>query len=283
MNHIVTTPTPAFEIADGALEVHQIPVWRDNLVWLLVDPVHGEAAAVDGPEAGPVLDYCARRGLKLSTILNTHTHPDHIGINRELGEKGLLEGMRVIGSQMMAHEVPGITDKVGEGSVTDVFGVLTRVMLTEGHINGHICFLIDDCLFCGDTLFAGGCGYLFDGPPEKMHDSLDRLARLPDHTRVCCAHEYTEDNLKFARFVEPDNEALARRAESVKALRARGGCTVPSTMGEERRTNPFMRGHSETIRKRLAELMPDRSLSLPSDVFAAARALKDRGDHKEAS
>ena len=130
-------------------------------------------------------------------------------------------------------------------------------------------------------MFGAGCGYLFDGPPAKMLQSLQRLAQLPDDTLVCCAHEYTEDNLRFAWMLEPDNEALAHRIKQVWALRAEGRCSVPSTMAEERATNPFLRGHASTLRDRLAELMPDHTLSDAVSIFAATRALKDSARHRE--
>ncbi|MEL6183784.1 MAG: hydroxyacylglutathione hydrolase C-terminal domain-containing protein, partial [Myxococcota bacterium] len=154
------------------------------------------------------------------------------------------------------------------------------VMLTEGHIDGHVSYRVEEALFCGDTLFAGGCGYLFDGPPAKMHDSLQRLAGLPEDTLVFCAHEYTQDNLRFAWFVEPDNAALAERIRTDWARRGRGEATVPSTIGLELATNPFIRADQPTIRETLARALPDRSLAAPVDCFAAARALKDRKDHR---
>jgi hydroxyacylglutathione hydrolase len=280
MQHVVTSPRPPFSAAGGRLTVHQIPAWQDNLIWLIVCNETGEVAAVDGPEAGPVLAYIEANGLTLTAIFNTHTHGDHIGINRDLQERGLLEGLRVVGSAARAAEIPGITEPVGEGDVVRLGGFEGRVMLTEGHINGHISFVFGDALFCGDTLFAGGCGYLFDGPPAKMHDSLRRLAALDGATRVCCAHEYTEDNLKFAWSVEPDNDALVARMREVWALRARGGCSVPSTVAEERATNPFLRTDSPTLHESVAAAMPEADLSSPVAIFAATRALKDRKDHR---
>jgi hydroxyacylglutathione hydrolase len=153
-------------------------------------------------------------------------------------------------------------------------------MLTEGHIDGHVSYVFGDVLFSGDTLFAGGCGYLFDGPPEAMFGSLTRLSALDPATRVCCAHEYTQDNLRFAWSVEPDNDALADRIRRVWALRAEGRASVPSTIAEERATNPFLRHHSPTLRASVAKAFPDRDLSTPEAIFAATRALKDRKDYR---
>lgn len=280
MSHVVTRPTPPFRTSDGRLEIHQVPVWQDNLVWIAVCTATGEAAAVDGPEADAVLAYCEEHELSLTTILNTHTHMDHVGINHQLAAEGALGAFRVFGPAKKRADVPGLTHPVGEGDVARVGEVELRVMLTEGHIDGHVSYVADDVLFCGDTLFAAGCGYLFDGPPEKMFDSLSRLMALDPRTRVCCAHEYTQDNLRFAWSVEPDNEALAERIRRVFALRAEGKSAVPSTIAEERATNPFVRHHSESLRQRVAEAFPDRPLDSPEAIFAATRALKDRKDYR---
>lgn len=275
MSHVVTKPTAPFKTRDGSLVIHQIPAAEDNLIWLLVCQETGDAYAVDGPECASVLAYCEKHGIELRGILNTHTHLDHVGINHGLMGMGKLEGMKVVGPGSRPEDVPGITQRVGEGDTVEVGAVVGRAMLTEGHIDGHISYVFDDVVFCGDTLFGAGCGYLFDGPPAKMKDSLDRLASLSEGTRVCCAHEYTEDNLRFAFSVEPDNEALAQRIRDSWALRAEGGCTVPSTVAVERATNPFLRHDSATILAKVREAFPDRPLSTPAEIFAATRALKD--------
>lgn len=283
MDHVVTKPTAPFRSGSGKLEVHQIPAWQDNLIWLVVSTESGAGAAVDGPEAGAVLAYCTEHGIELTAILNTHTHGDHVGINRDLAARGRLPGLRVVGSARAARDVPGITERVDEGDRVELGGVEGRVMLTEGHIDGHVSYVFEDLVFCGDTLFAGGCGYLFDGPPAKMHDSLTRLARLDGTTRVCCAHEYTQDNLRFAWSVEPDNEDLALRIRTAWKIRADGGSTVPSTIDEERRTNPFLRHDSPTLRRHVAEAFPDLDVSDPAAVFAATRRLKDQKAYKQLS
>lgn len=281
MEHVVRQPRAPFTTADGSLEVVQVPAARDNLVWVIACTRTGQAAIVDGPDAGAALDAIAARGWTLAAVLNSHTHWDHIGVNDDLAKRGLLDGLRVYGPARKSDDVPGLTDPVDEGDVVPLGEARLRVWLTEGHIDGHVSYLCDDVLFCGDTLFAGGCGYLFDGPPSKMFSSLMRLASLPGGTRVCCAHEYTEDNLRFAWLVEPDNAALAERIRQVWALRAEGGCTVPSTIAEEQATNPFLRPGSTTLVATLAERMPEAERSTHAAIFAATRALKDRKDHRE--
>lgn len=281
--HAVAHPTPPFRTRSGNLEVHQIPVWQDNLVWLLVDVSDGTAAAVDGPEAQPVLDYCTAHGFTLTAIFNTHTHMDHIGINVALQNEGTLDSLRVVGSAKTADRIPGLTEPVAEGHAVRFGPTLGRVMLTEGHIDGHVSYLFEDVLFCGDTLFAGGCGYLFDGPPARMHDSLTRLAALPEDTRVCCAHEYTQDNLRFAWSIDADNPALAARIQEVWARRKRYESTVPSTIGEEIRTNPFLRTDAPNLVEAVRRALPEHPLTTPAEIFAATRALKDRKDYRDQS
>ena len=281
MAHVVTTPKPTFLAMSGAAQVHQVPVWTDNFSWILVCKQTGEAAVVDGAEAKPVLDHVSAHGLRLTTILTTHTHPDHIGIHRQLDKQGELAALRVVGNRDLAGVIPGLSEGVGEGSEVALGALRGQAMLTEGHINGHITYLFGDLLFCGDTLFAGGCGFLFDGPPHKMHASLDRLMGLSDQVQVCCAHEYTEDNLRFAWSVEPDNQALAERIRAVWAIRARGESTVPSTIGEERATNPFVRWDSDTIKRSVHAALPDEPLETPAQVFAATRKLKDKKLYKQ--
>jgi len=276
MPHAVTVPPKPFLAMDGALRVHIVPDASDNLVWIAECVETGAAAVVDGPGCDVVLAYAAEHGIRIDAIFNTHTHGDHIGVNLMLKKRGELGDYRVVGR---GDQVPGLTEHVGEGDTVTLGAVTGRVMLTEGHINDHITFVFGDVAFCGDTMFAGGCGYLFDGPASKMHDSLMRLAALAPETRVCCAHEYTKDNLRFAWFVEPDNEALAERIRDVWARRALGECTVPSTLAIERATNPFLRPGSVTLRANVED-KGGRELGGFGDVFAATRELKNTGAHK---
>lgn len=272
MQHRVTTVPEPVVVCDGAGRVHCVPAWHDNLVWILECVATGEAAVIDGPEAGPTLARCAAHGLRLTTVLNTHTHPDHIGINRDLAKRGLLADLRVVGNP--DRPIPGLNTPVGEGDAVQVGRLKGVVYLTEGHQDGHLSYRFGDALFCGDVLFGGGCGYLFDGPPAKMHQSLLRLARLPADTWVFCAHEYTEDNLRFAWSVDPTNAALAERIRTTWALRARGECSIPTTIGLERATNPFLR--SKAVRVRV-----DPDLTDAGAIFAATRALKDGKAYKQ--
>lgn len=281
MKHAVTAPMPPLLSPGGRLEIHRVPGWVDNIVWIAVCVETRQAAFIDGPEAGPALDYCAAHGVEPTLLLNTHTHPDHIGINRELAKRGLLADMQVFGSQIAATSIPGITTRLVDGDAVHVGAVEGAVLLTEGHLDGHLTYLLDGAAFCGDTLFAGGCGYMFHGPPSTFHGSLQRLGALPPETLVCCAHEYTVDNLRFAWLVEPGNAALAERIRRVWAARARGECTVPSTIGEERATNPFVRTESPEIIASIRRLAPQAPIETGAERFAAVRRLKDQKLHKQ--
>lgn len=278
--HVVTRAPAPFAAAGGLLTVHTVPDAKDNLVWLVEDAASARGVVVDGPSAGPVLEYARAHEITIVGVWNTHTHGDHVGVNHDFARRGRLEGLHVVGPATRASEIPGLTQPVGEGDVVRIGTVEGRVMLTEGHLDGHVSYVFSDVVFCGDTLFGGGCGYLFDGPPSKMFDSLMRLAGLPGETRVCCAHEYTQDNLRFAWSVEPDNEALAERIRRVWATRAEGGVTVPSTIEEERATNPFLRPGSVTLQAAVAAADPTADLSTPGRVFAATRRLKDSRAYK---
>lgn len=282
MAHVVSVPTPPFRARSGAFEVHQIPAAEDNLIWLFVCLRTGAAAIVDGPDAEAVLAYADARGINVSHVLNTHTHGDHIGLNRDLLRKGILPGLEVIGPRKVARDVPGITRAVDDGDTVEVGACTGKVLRTEGHIEGHICFLFEDVLFCGDTLFAGGCGRVFTGDYHAMHTGLTRLAALPGDTRVCCAHEYTVDNLRFALSVEPHNAALQQRYKEVCAIRAEGRSAVPSTIALELSTNPMLRTSSPELIAQVRAQAPGVDLSTPLAVFTATRKLKDSGAYKRA-
>lgn len=280
MAHVVTRPQPAFRSASGAFEVHQIPAASDNLVWLLVCLKSKTCAVVDGPDAENALSYAKDHGLRISIVLNTHTHGDHVGINRDLDARGLLKDIRVVGPAAVKDDVPGITQPVRHGDTIRVGELEGCVIETAGHIEGHVSYIFEDVVFCGDALFAAGCGRVFTGDFPLMHTGLTRLAALAPETRVCCAHEYTEDNLRFALSVEPENVELQERARKVHALRATGGCAVPSLIGEELRTNPMLRWSSDALIGHVREQSGNAGLSTPVEVFTATRKLKDSGAYK---
>lgn len=283
MQHVVTRPTPPFRSASGSFEVHQVPAAQDNLVWILVCQKTGAAAVVDGPDAEHALAYCRAHGIELTHVLNTHTHGDHIGVNRDLLSRGLLGRMKVIGPAGAKQEVPGITQAVSDGDRFSFGAVNGRVLLTEGHIEGHVSFVLEDVVMCGDALFTAGCGRVFTGDYRAMFEGLEKLAALPPETRVCCAHEYTLDGLRFALSIEPENDALQKRMGAVTALREQGSSAVPSTIGEELATNPFLRARSSALIAHVREQMPEADVSSPLGVFTATRKLKDAGQYKAVS
>lgn len=238
-----------------ALLITQIAVLNDNYVYLLRDDETDVVGAVDPGVAEPVADELERRGWSLDFILNTHHHNDHVGGNRALKER---YGCHVIGPRYDAGRIPAIDDQVSEESGVRFGSHDVQVIFTPGHTHGHICYWFPkaEALFSGDTLFSLGCGRLFEGTPADMFASLRKLAKLPDETKVYCAHEYTEANARFALSIDPDNADLRRKYAKVAQLRARGQPTVPSTLAEERRCNPFL-------------------LAGDADEFGRIRALKD--------
>jgi hydroxyacylglutathione hydrolase len=244
-----------------------IPALDDNYIWLIHD---GHCAAVVDPgEAEPVLAHLDRHGLRLIAVLNTH-HQDHVGGNAELVRYAPVP---VYGPR---HEdIATVTHPIGEGGMVRLTELSLELAVLEipGHTAGHLAYYGANHLFCGDTLFACGCGKVFEGTPAQMHASLDRLARLPDDTKVCCAHEYTLANIRFARQVEPDNPALAAREEHDRRLREQGLPTVPSTIRLEKATNPFLRCADPGVAA-AAGRWAGHALDSPVEVFTALRAWK---------
>lgn len=253
------------------MKIMQIPLLRDNYGYLLVCEKTNSAAIVDPSEAEPVMTRVTQEKNNLKAILNTHHHRDHTG-----GNEGLLAHQRleVYGHKSDHGRIFGLTHGVDEGDEIEVGELHGKVLFIPGHTTGHVAYLFDNNLFCGDTLFTAGCGRLFEGTPEQMHGSLKKLMVLPDNTKVYCGHEYTENNLRFAMTVEPKNPKLASRLERVQALRARGLPTVPATVEEEKQTNPFLRWDSAEIQANLRAGAPDLK-SDPVAVFARIRKLKD--------
>lgn len=254
------------------MRVVQIPLLRDNYGYLVVSEETGAAAVIDPSEAEPVLSRVEKEKVALKAILNTHHHRDHTG-----GNSGILACMRleVYGHKNDKDRIPGMTHPVDEGDEIAVAGLKARVLFIPGHTTGHVAYLFGRNLFCGDTLFTAGCGRLFEGTGEQMLASLEKLMRLPADTLVYCGHEYTEKNLEFALTLEPANPKLTERLKKVRALRAQGLPTVPSTIAEEKETNPFLRWESREIQENLRKQFSNISLS-PVSVFAEIRRLKDQ-------
>ena len=243
------TPTSPAAAGCSALQVVLIPVLNDNYVFVLHAGVPGPAVVVDPAVAEPVIAWLKQRGLELTAVLQTHHHHDHIGGTPELLRRW--PGARVIASAADRARIPCQTDGVAGGDVLQLLGRRIEVLEVPGHTAHHLAFFLpapEDAeaggsaeLFCGDTLFAGGCGRLFEGTPEQMHQSLQQLAALPPDTRVWCAHEYTEGNLRWAAAQEPGDTAISERLAAVQAARAAGTATIPSSIALEQATNLFMR------------------------------------------
>ncbi len=251
------------------LEVVRIPVLSDNYVWLAREPLSGAVAVVDPAVAGPVLAEADRRGWKITHIPNTHHHGDHVGGNLEVKAA---TGCTIVGPKRDKARIPGIDIEIDDGDCYKFGEAEADVFFVPGHTSGHIAYSFRKgrALFCGDTLFALGCGRLFEGTPAQMWKSLGRLRELPDDMRVYCAHEYTQSNARFAVTVESDNKALLARSASIDAARARGEATVPSLLGEEKATNPFLRADVPAVQRAVGMVGAD-----PVAVFAEVRHRKD--------
>lgn len=233
------------------LRIERIPTLRDNYTYLLICEATGEAAVIDAPEADPVLRRIDATGARVAQVLSTHHHPDHCAANPVLAQRF---GAPVVGHVSDADRLPGFTRGVEEGDVVRVGREEARVLHVPAHTRGHVAYVFDSAraAFTGDTLFAGGCGRLFEGTAEMMFAALhDKLGQLGDDVRIFCGHEYTESNLRFAAHVDPSNRAVTEKLERVRLIRAHPAAswhdaksdemTIPSTMGEERGTNPFVR------------------------------------------
>ena len=253
-----------------ALQIVTIPCLADNYAYLAHDPATGATAVVDVPDAAPVLAALRARGWTLSDVLLTHHHADHVQ-----GLEGLLAQApaRVIGAAADAHRLPPLDLAVADGDTLRIGHEIGHVLAVPGHTLGHVAYHFPDsgAVFTADSLMALGCGRVFEGTMEQMHASLARLAALPPDTLVCSGHEYTAANARFAATIDPDNPRLAARIREVEQTRAENRPTVPTTLGEELATNPFLRAHDGAIRARLG--MADAP---EAEVFAEIRRRKDR-------
>lgn len=251
------------------MEWKRLPVLNDNYVWLLHEPVQQKTAVVDPALAEPVLDALEENGWTLDYIFNTHHHFDHVGGNDALKAA---TGCQIIGPLADKDRIPGIDIALGDGDIFDFGAERAMIFDVPGHTKGHIAWWFEGParLFCGDTLFAMGCGRLFEGTPDQMTTSLAKFDALPDHAQIHCAHEYTESNAAFAISVDPDNADLKARIATIKEQRSRGEATVPFDLGTDRRTNPFLRADDPAIAAHLGLAGQDKVR-----VFAEIRQRKD--------
>ncbi|HBB36135.1 MAG TPA: hydroxyacylglutathione hydrolase [Cyanobacteria bacterium UBA8803] len=256
------------------MEVTRLSALSDNYIFLLHDPKQNLAAVVDPAEAQPVLRCLSELGAELVAIFNTHHHMDHVGGNQQLMQR--FPNVRIYGGVEDKGRIPGQQVFLQEGDTVEFAGCVAEVLFVPGHTRGHIAYYFPPVeqgetgeLFCGDTLFAGGCGRLFEGSPTQMVNSLSKLRSLPDNTRVWCAHEYTLKNLQFALSVDASNPDLQTRYAEVEEARRRLEATVPSWLGIEKRTNPFLRWEQPTLQA--AAKSKD-----PVQTFARLRGMKER-------
>jgi len=256
------------------IQVRGIPVFDDNYIWLIGAPGKREIAIVDPGDAEPIIALMEKEHLLPVAILVTHHHSDHTGGIEALAER---YAMPVFGPSR--EKIPGLTHPLQDGDsvVLPGLGMTFSVMETPGHTRGHLCYHGDGALFCGDTLFTAGCGRLFEGTARQMHESLSRLAALPEATLVYCAHEYTLANLRFALIAEPCNSATQARYHATEKARSAGLPTVPSTLALEKETNPFLRCAVPTLVE-AASKFAGHPLADRAEVFAAVRRWKDSLD-----
>lgn len=253
----------------SALTILTIPVLLDNYAYAIHDEESGATAVIDPSQAKPVLAALQERKWAVTHIFNTHHHHDHVGGNMDLKRA---TGCTIVGSRIDAERVPGLGAQVDDGDTYSVGCMRFTILHIPGHTRGHLALWLrdDQAVFTGDTLFTLGCGRIFEGTPEQMWTSLCRLRDLPESTRVYCGHEYTQKNAVFALTIEPNNEDLLARANRTNALRANGKSTIPSLIGEERRTNPFLRCDEASVQQSVGLNGAD-----PVKVFAEIRRRKD--------
>jgi hydroxyacylglutathione hydrolase len=252
-----------------------VPQLSDNYAYLVVDDASKECGVVDCSEADQVLAEVKRQGLKLVAVMPTHWHFDHVGGNEDLARA--IPGLRVYGARAEGGRIPAQTDEIDDGGTVTVGSLKGRVIGIPAHTSGHVAyyFLQLDAVFTGDTLFIAGCGRVFEGKANNMVESLSKLAALPDSTKVYCGHEYTTKNLQFALTLEPHNAALKAKHDWAVKTRASGHFTIPSTIGDEKQFNPFLRTDSAELRANLKMIDPAIGND-PVEIFAKTRALKDK-------
>lgn len=255
------------------MQVTIVPCLSDNYAYVLLAPGSRRAVVVDPSEAAPVERALEQLGVTLGAILATHHHGDHVGGNRELAQR--FPGLKIFGHVSDRGRIPEQSEFLEHGARFEIEGLSFEALFIPGHTRGAVGYFGQGAVFTGDTLFAAGCGRLFEGTPAQMYESLNvTLAALPDDTRIYCGHEYTASNLRFAAHLEPGNAAISDKAARVAALRADHQPTVPSTLAEEKATNPFMRCESPEIIQAVAgQLGADRS---PAAILGAVRAAKDK-------
>lgn len=251
------------------IQIDQFTCRADNFGVLIHDSASGETALIDAPEEATILEAIERTGWKPGLILTTHHHADHVEANLSLKQKF---NLKIIGPKAEASKIPGIDEQVAEGDIIPFGGEEIRVIETPGHTAGHIIFHLprSKVAFVADTLFAIGCGRVLEAPMHVMFESLRKVAALPPETAIYCGHEYTLSNARFALTVDPDNPKLKARAERVERLRTEGKATLPTTIGEELETNPFLRWGDASIRKHLG-----MEKATDAEVFAEIRKRKD--------
>ncbi len=255
------------------MNVISIPCLADNYAYLVICEETQQAGVVDPSEAAPVIQAIEQANVTLTAILNTHHHWDHTGGNNDLLAK--YPGLAVYGHASDKGRIDGQTAFLNDGESFMLGKLSVRAVHNPGHTAGAVSFIVEDAVFTGDTMFAAGCGRLFEGTPANMHESLNHvIGGLPKRTRVFFGHEYTVNNLKFALHVEPDNTAVQAKLKQVEALRAKGEFSTPSTLAEEWETNPFMRVDSTAIQATVRQADPKNDLT-PVSVLATVRGMKD--------